>query len=138
MSDKQDRVAKLEKAISQKYGTEAINNPRRFWDEDKEKDYIAQSHAERKKFSKLSETQDKVEQDGFLINKKLLTRDHNRACPVCEKYSFHSRDDLYMNKFEACFKCYIQWVENREERWKNGWRPTEQEVKKVITNRLGE
>ena len=42
MSDnKQEYIAKLEKAISQKYGDEAINNPQRFWDEDKEKEYIS-------------------------------------------------------------------------------------------------
>ena len=91
MSDKQEYIAKLEHAITQKYGQEAINNPARFWTEDKEKEYIQQSTEERQKFAKLSDTQDKVEQDGFLINKKLLTRDHNRTCPVCEKYSFHPK-----------------------------------------------
>ena len=126
MSKDPNYIAKLEKAITQKYGEEAINNPARFWSEDKEKEYIQQSLEERQKFAKLSETQDKVEEDGFLINKKLLTRDHNRTCPVCRKYSFHSRDDLYMNKFEACFKCYIQYIEGREERWANGWRPNEE------------
>jgi len=120
-------VPKLEKAIAQKYGEETINNPRRFWDDTKEKDYITQSQEEQRKFAKLAETQDKVEQDGFLINKKLLTRDHNRTCPVCNKYSFHPRDDLYMNKFEACFKCYIQWVDGREERWNSGWRPNKED-----------
>jgi len=125
--DKQEYVAKLEKAISQKYGTEAINNPKRFWDEDKEKEYITQSHEEQKKFAKLAETQDKVEQDGFLINKKLLNRDHNRTCPVCKKYSFHPRDDLYMNKYDACWKCYIQYISDREERWATGWRPNKEE-----------
>ena len=93
MSKKQDYVAKVEKAIAQKYGVEATHNPRRFWDGDKEKEYMQQSIEERKKFSKLAEAEDKVEEDGFLINKKLLTRDHNRTCPVCEKYSFHPRDD---------------------------------------------
>jgi len=111
MSKDQEYIAKLEKAISQKYGEEAINNPKRFWDEDKEKDYLEQSIRERQKFAKLSDGEDKVEQDGFLINKKLLTRDHNRTCPMCEKYSFHPRDDLYMNKFEACFACYIQHIQ---------------------------
>ena len=125
--DKQEYIAKLEKAISQKYGDETINNPQRFWDEEKEKEYVAQSQQQQKKFAKLAETQDKVEQDGFLINKKLLTRDHNRDCPICEKYSFHPRDDLYMSKFEACFKCYIQWIEGREERWGTGWRPLKEE-----------
>ena len=123
MSKDQEYIAKLEKAITQKYGEEATHNPKRFWDEDKEKEYIQQSLEERQKFAKLSETQDNIEQDGFLINKKLLNRDHNRACPVCEKYSFHPRDDLYMNKFETCFGCYVRWVEGRENRWASGWRP---------------
>ena len=127
MSKKQDYVAKVEKAIAQKYGVEATHNPRRFWDGDKEKEYMQQSIEERKKFSKLAEAEDKVEQDGFLINKKLLNRDHNRTCPVCEKYSFHPRDDLYMNKFEACFKCYIQYIQMREERWATGWRPNKEQ-----------
>ena len=116
-------IPKLEKAIAQKYGEETINNPRRFWDDTKEKDYIAQSRDEQRKFAKLAETQDKVEQDGFLINKKLLTRDHNRTCPICSRYSFRSRDDMYMSKFKTCFVCYIKWIEGREERWASGWRP---------------
>tara|TARA_R110002020_G_scaffold82416_1_gene204033 strand:+ start:4778 stop:5161 length:384 start_codon:yes stop_codon:yes gene_type:complete len=123
MSKDPNYIAKLEKAITQKYGTEAINNPRRFWNDDKEKEYLSQSQEEQKKFSKLAQSQDKVEQDGFLINKKLLTRDHNRTCPVCAKYSFRHRDDLYMNKFGACFLCYIHHIEDREERWTSGWRP---------------
>ena len=121
--DKQEYIAKLEKAISQKYGNEAINNPRRFWNEEKEKEYIAQSQEEQHKFAKLAETRDKVEQDGFLINKKLLNKDTNRVCSVCDKYSFDVRNNLYMNKFECCWRCYIKWIEDREERWATGWRP---------------
>ena len=127
MSKDPNYIAKLEKAISQKYGDEAINNPKRFWNEEKEKEYIQQSVEERQKFAKLSNGEDKVEEDGFLINKKLLTRDHNRTCPVCSQYSFRCRDDLYMNKFEACFGCYVQYIQHREERWATGWRPNEEE-----------
>ena len=123
MNKDPDYIPKLEKAIAQKYGEEATHNPKRYWSEDKEKDYLEQSIRERQKFAKLSGGEDKVEQDGFLINKKLLTRDHNRTCPVCETYSFHPRDDLYMNKFSACWKCYIQYISDREERWATGWRP---------------
>ena len=123
MSDNTDYVARLEKAIAQKYGDETVTNPKSLWDVDKEKEYLQQTKEERSRLAKLAETQDKVEQDGFLINKKLLNRDHNRTCPVCHKYSFRPKDDLYMNKFEACFKCYIQYVEDREERWASGWRP---------------
>ena len=79
MSNKQENIAKIERAVSLKYGEEAIHNPRRFWDDDKEKEYILQSQEEQRKFAKLTQSQDKVEQDGFLINKKLLNRDHNRT-----------------------------------------------------------
>ena len=120
-------IPKLEKAIAKKYGEEATHNPSRLWDEEKEKDYITQSQQAQRKFAKLAESQDKVEQDGFLINKKLLTRENNRSCPICKRYSFHPRDDLYMNKFEACFKCYIDYIEDREERWATGWRPNKEE-----------
>ena len=126
MSDKQDYIAKLEKAISQKYGQEATYNPKRFWNDEKEKEYIEQSQAEQKKFAKLAESQDKVEEDGFLINKKLLNKDHNRTCPVCKKYSFRSEDDLYMNKFDTCYVCYIKFIEGREEKWRSGWRPNKE------------
>ena len=127
MSKDPNYIAKIEKAISQKYGDEAIHNPRRFWSEEKEKDYATQARDAQRKFSKMAESQDKVEEDGFLINKKLLTRDHNRTCPVCKKYSFRSQDDLYMNKFDACYICYIRFVEGREEKWRSGWRPNKEE-----------
>ena len=44
-------------------------------------------------------------------------------CPVCGKYSFQLKDDLYMNKFDCCYECFIQYIQGREERWDSGWRP---------------
>jgi len=123
MSKDQDYIARLERAIMQKYGSETIDNPHASWDDEKEKQYITQSQEEQRKFSKIAETKDKVEQDGFLVNKKLLTKDTNRTCPVCVVYSFRPQDDLYMNKFDCCRSCYVTWVEGREDRWTTGWRP---------------
>ena len=80
-------------------------------------------HIKLRKNRKLSEKTEKVEVHGVLISKKLLNKDSNRVCSTCETYSFNSKDDIYMNKFNCCFQCYIQWVENREERWATGWRP---------------
>ena len=119
-------IPKLEKAIAQKYGTEAIDNPRKFWTPEKEQEYIQQSRLSAQKIRKNETQVEKIEQDGFLINKKLLSKSSNRTCPVCEVYSFDNRDGLYMSKFSACRKCYIRWIENREERWKSGWRPNKE------------
>ena len=43
MSDKNyNKIVAIEKAIKEKYGEDAIVNPRADWDEDKEKQYLQQ------------------------------------------------------------------------------------------------
>jgi hypothetical protein len=122
-------VAKYELAISKKYGGEAIKNPRATWNDEKEEEYQQQIKDLYLKETEIQEKTEKVEVDGILVSKKLINRDNNRICPVCHSYSFDLRDDVYMTKFDCCFKCYIQWVERREERWKSGWRPNKEENK---------
>jgi hypothetical protein len=117
-------IAKFEKAIAKKYGPEAIENPRKYWNDEKEKEYQEQLKKLAKKERLNEEKDDKVEQDGFLISKKLLNKETTRrVCPVCKTYSFKIKDDVFMNKFDCCYNCYIQWVDDREERWEKGWRP---------------
>ena len=115
-----DYIAKLEKAIAEKYGKETIAHPKSDWDDEKEKEYLDELKTN---YRHLNEEQAKEEVNGVLISKELLNRKTNRSCPTCNSYSFKSRDDLYMTKFQCCFKCYIQFVEGREERWTTGWRP---------------
>jgi hypothetical protein len=123
MKEDPNHIAKVEKAIAQKYGKEAIQNPKANWDEDKEKEYLEQLKKLSDKEDKIKEKSEKVETNGFFVSKKLLTKDSKRECPVCGSYSFKAVDDVYMTKYECCFKCYIQYVEGREERWQKGWRP---------------
>ena len=114
-------VVKIEKAIAEKYGEETIQNPKTHWSDAKEKEYVKQL----KDLYKTSNEKDdhQVDVGGVFISEKLITKESKRSCPVCDTYSFKSRDDVYMSKFECCEKCYIQWVEDREERWLKGWRP---------------
>ena len=125
MQSKKDQsyIANVEKAITQKYGIDTIQNPKSNWTDEKEREYLFQL----KKFSenerRQQDQEEKVETNGYFISKKLLNKETNRTCPVCDTYSFDLKDDVYMSKFECCFKCYIQWVEDREERWATGWRP---------------
>ena len=37
-----NRIARFEKAIAKKYGQEAIENPRKYWNDEKEKSYQEQ------------------------------------------------------------------------------------------------
>ena len=116
-----DVQSQIEQAIAKKYGNESVQNPKANWTDEKEKEYLD----ELKKIYNSSTSQEGTEEEvnGVFISKKLLKRESKRSCPVCNVYSFKSNDDIYMSKFECCEKCYIQWVEGREERWKTGWRP---------------
>lgn len=118
-----NQIAAIEKAIKDKYGEETIQHPKAAWDEEKEKEYLEQLKKQYEKDLKKRDQDEKVETNGFLVPKQLLIRDSNRICPVCDTYSFDSRDDVYMNRFDCCFGCYVQWVEKREDRWLSGWRP---------------
>ena len=113
-------IARLEKAIREKYGEEAIANPKSLWDQEKEKKHLKQL----KKFYTNNKKEKPIEKkEGFSIKSRDNATRLERTCPVCGTYSFSVKDDVYMNRYECCFKCFIEYVEDREERWKTGWRP---------------
>jgi hypothetical protein len=120
MKKNDEYIAKLEKAIAEKYGDETLEHPKAAWDEEREREYLENLKTN---YRYDSEETEKVELNGVLISKKLVNKESKRSCPVCNSYSFKAVDDVYMSKFDCCLKCYIQWVEDREERWKKGWRP---------------
>ena len=131
MKSKKDlnRIAAVEKAIAKKYGKEAIQNPRANWDKEKEKEYLKQLKELTQKERHIQEASEKVLVNGILVSKKLLNRESARSCPVCGKYTFKVGDDVAMVKYDCCQDCYIKWVEHREERWFEGWRPDENNTK---------
>jgi len=118
-----DYALKIEKAIIDKFGADAVQHPAKNWTPEKEKEYIEELKKLTEKMNKLSEKTEKIEVRGVLISKKLLNKDSNRVCSVCDVYTFNTRDDVYVNKYSCCYECYIQWVDGREERWATGWRP---------------
>jgi hypothetical protein len=81
-------IAGLEKAIKQKYGEEAVQNPSSNW----------------------------------TFSAKLIKKDSKNVCDVCSNI-LKQQDMLYETKYECCRNCYVQYVEGREDRWKQGWRP---------------
>ena len=124
MKDKDyDHIARVEKAIAEKYGDEAVSNPRANWSEEREKEYLEQMQELYYKQKKNDHSQEKIEINGIKVSKKLLNREQLRSCPVCGRFPKKSLDDVCLLKFDCCHKCYIQYVEGREQRWENGWRP---------------
>ena len=77
------------------------------------------------KQKKNEESKEKIEINGIKVSKKLLNREQLRSCPVCGRFTRKSLDDVCLIKYDCCSKCYIQYVDCREQRWKEGWRPNE-------------
>lgn len=116
-------VGKVEKAIADKYGEESTVNPRSLWDEEKEKNYIKQAEENALKYYEKEKDDDIIEKDGIFVSKKLLNKSNTEKCNVCSKYMLSSKDKVYLLKWDSCHSCFVEWIDGREERWKQGWRP---------------
>lgn len=104
MKDPND-IVKLEKAIAQKYGNQAIVNPKSLWDEQSETSYQQQlsgSFAEKEK--KIVEEV----KEGYSIQNTRLVIPECRICSKCGIFSLNARDSLYLNKFELCHRCFLK------------------------------
>jgi hypothetical protein len=112
-------IAKLEQAIAKKYGEETIQNPRSTWTQEKEQKYLEEIKEIYKQELQNKTYDEKIEANGFFVSKKLLTNKEDRTCPACFVYSFEQKDDVYMNKYDCCYRCYLKFVEGEEERWQN-------------------
>ena len=87
-------VAKIEQAISKKYGSETIIIQKSGWSKEKELEYLQQIKVQHKNEIRRMEDTEKINKDGFFVSKKLLTKDEDRVCPACFEYSFSLKDDL--------------------------------------------
>lgn len=116
MSNKHNKIAAIEQAISDKYGTEAVQNPKANWDEEKEREYIQQSKELYEKVRKNEEWQEKIEVNGVKVSKKLLNRESLISCPICRNFAKGAMDDVCLSKFDCCNACYINYVQGREDR----------------------
>jgi hypothetical protein len=114
-----DYIAAVEKAICEKYGKDAAQDFRSRWGPDREKEYLEQIKKAGRKNKRNKRT-------------NLIP---SRTCPVCKTYSFSGGDDLYMNRFQCCYPCYVDFVERKEEDWKKGKRPAKDYVDGIIRGR---
>ena len=49
-------------------------------------------------------------------------------CPLCGRIMKGKSTNTYLDH-GVCVLCSIHWIEGREQRWKDGWRPSPEEVK---------
>lgn len=119
-------ISNLEDAVREKWGEIAADNPMKHFDEEDREQYKEEVERINKKFFKSRrESADKKDiGDSVKIDEEFFVgREGNDICEVCKRYSFKSKDDLYLKQYGSCKECYIEYIEGRENRWENGWRP---------------
>lgn len=128
-------IAAVEKAITEKYGKDTVQDFRNEWKEEKEKEYLNQLKEARTKRDKSSTDKEEIILGDIKITKRRSRQKDNRTCPVCKTYSFSGMDDLYMNRFKSCHDCYLDFIIGREEAWKTGERPTDEHINYALRRR---
>lgn len=55
-------------------------------------------------------------------------------CPICSYIMKGSRSNITYYEYGCCDHCYIAFIEGREEKWKSGWRPTQDQINSFYEN----
>lgn len=60
-------------------------------------------------------------------------------CPICDLVMKNGEggDNKTYFKFGACRYCFIEFIEHREEKWEEGWRPEPDQVARMIAKLSG-
>lgn len=110
------QISALEKAVEEKYGETAVLDPSTLWTPDKEKAYLDQVKAV-EKFYRQQPYENQIDQGGFILREKLLTKKNFKNCSKCGDQVYKAADEMYMTKFNCCFSCYVLHLEGRENKW---------------------
>jgi hypothetical protein len=128
-------IAAVEKAISEKYGKDTVQDFRNSWEAERETEYLQQLKGLRTKRDRNKKKHEELVVGDIRIKKRFTDQKSERTCPLCKTYSFSRRDDLYMNRFESCYDCYVDFIEYREKAWKDGQRPTDEHIEYALRRR---
>ena len=56
-------------------------------------------------------------------------------CQVCNFLIRTSDDAQTFSKWNACHDCYLRFIESRKEAWANGWRPNNEDIEKLYSEK---
>lgn len=74
--------------------------------------------------------------DGKMDSQKYLVEDMPFFCEMCEFPHDSNRDWMYFEKFGTCQECAMSLIEARQFEWRNGWRPTQEQIDMYVNERM--
>lgn len=58
-------------------------------------------------------------------------------CPTCRGLMKGKSTNTWYD-WKVCVNCFIEFIEDREDRWKSGWRPTSEAIENMKKKNNGE
>ena len=74
--------------------------------------------------------------DGKMDSQESHARSMPFFCSICEFPHDLNRDWQYFEKFEMCQECAMTLVEARQNEWKLGWRPSQNQIDMYVNERM--
>lgn len=56
-------------------------------------------------------------------------------CDVCELRFINKEDEKSYKKFKCCSSCADMWAFSHAAEWKNGWRPSKEQIEENVRKR---
>lgn len=109
-----EQLSNLQIALIKRFGKEIIEPINSNWTKEDEAEFIRQIDEFEEKLRILREQREEI----TLFNGEI-------ECEFCGhiRALFKINDEVSMTKYGCCHRCYVKYVEGREERWQTGWRP---------------
>lgn len=57
------------------------------------------------------------------------------GCSVCGSLMRSRDDEVSYHEHSCCYRCALHWAHPRRKEWKEGWRPTPEQVAKLEEDR---
>ena len=58
-----------------------------------------------------------------------------KDCEICGLAFRHQEDYAEHERYGCCIDCSLHFMQPNRKKWKNGWRPSKEEVQRVIFNK---
>ena len=73
---------------------------------------------------------------GFYVRKAESEDKVPLDCPVCSLSMRDQQDIVSYSFYGCCSDCKVTWAEPNIDKWKEGWRPSEEKISKYRENLL--
>jgi len=66
---------------------------------------------------KIEKNTEVVDEDTYIVSKLVRKENFINKCEICNSGIMNINDDVMFIKYNCCYKCYIRYIEGREDKY---------------------